>query len=264
MTSAPSTPWANDAEMAAVSIYLQQLYAGVFAPEAIETHLENHVGFAFAAYTTDLLTLHLTPGARILDIGAGFGSCVIAARNAGFGASGIEIAEFEVDFSRRRLARERAQDAPEQVFQLGDATQLDLPFASFDAVTFWNVLEHIEDADSMLMLADRLLRPGGALFVVCPNYNAWRDEAHYHVPWQPRLRHNRTRAAAYLRDLGRDPQYFETSIFCRTNWEILRRLRAMNYTLYELGDVVPRRTNWRLLRFYRRSVPMKGALDGLR
>src|SRR3546814_12609193 len=90
----------------------------------------------------------------------------ITARAAGLDAFGVEIADFEVDFARQRLARVRPGDDPQDVFRLGDATKLDLPPASLDAVAFWNVLAHIESCDAMLEAAWRFLRPGGLAFVI--------------------------------------------------------------------------------------------------
>src|SRR3546814_4115082 len=56
-----------------------------------------------------------------------------------------------------------------------------------------------------------------------------RLEAHYHVPWRAELRHDRDKAAEYLRSLGRDSRYFENSIFCRTNREILGILKRIGF-----------------------------------
>lgn len=231
--------FADDNERKRVARYLHELYVGAFTEEAIQAHLENHVGFAFAGYTVDLLRIHSSPGDRVLDIGAGFGSCVIAARQAGFDAFGVEIAQFEVEFSRQRLWRIRPQDDPESVFLQGDATQLNIAAGSVDAVTFWNVLEHIADVRQIVNAAHAMLRPGGNMYILCPNYNAWRLEAHYHVPWSPGLSRDRRRASEYLRSMGRDPRYFESSIFCRNNWEILGLLGKLGYGMRELGDQQP-------------------------
>jgi 2-polyprenyl-3-methyl-5-hydroxy-6-metoxy-1,4-benzoquinol methylase len=224
-----------DSEVDGLVEYLHRLYAGVFTEEAIRAHLENHVGYAFAEYTRAVLVARLAPGARVLDVGCGFGSTVITARAAGLDAFGVEVAAFEVDFARQRLARVRPQDDPQDVFRLGDATKLNLPPASLDAVAFWNVLEHIENCDAMLEAAWRFLRPGGIAFAICPNYAADRLEAHYHVPWRAELRHDRDKAAAYLRSLGRDSRYFESSIFCRTNREVLGILKRIGFEPQEIG-----------------------------
>ncbi|WP_337996695.1 class I SAM-dependent methyltransferase [Oleispirillum naphthae] len=225
----------------ALTAYLSQIYAGAFTPEAIRAHLENHIGLAFAGYTTQVIAPRLPPGARVLDIGSGFGSCVLAAREAGFDAFGIEIARFEVDFARNRLRQLRPQDEPEKVYLCGDARTLDLAPASLDAVTLWNVIEHIDDWDTVMDAAARFLKPGGLVFVICPNYMAWRDEAHYHVPWKPAFLLPRNKASAYLRSLGRDPSYFETSIFYRSNWEVLAKLRQLGFEALELGALHSRR-----------------------
>lgn len=234
----------NGAVRDSVVTYLTDIYEGVFTKEAINAHLENHIGFSFAEYTTQVIGPHLPVGARVLDIGSGFGSCVLAARNAGLDAFGVEIAHFEVEFARNRLRQERPQDNPEEVYLLGDARSLSLPPASVDAVTFWNVIEHIENWESVLDAAVGYLKPGGLVFIICPNYMAWRDEAHYHVPWKPCTFFSREKAIKYLHSLGRNPSYFENSIFYRTNWEVLLKLRQLHFQPMELSTLSSRATSW--------------------
>lgn len=217
--------------------YLRSLYAGAFSDEALDTHVESHVGLAFANYAVELISMTQPRGARIVDIGSGFGSFVLAARAAGYDAVGLEIAPFEVEFARRRLARLRPGDEPGAVYLLGDATTFGMPEASVDAVTFWNVLEHVDRYEPVLAAAHRMLKPGGSLYVICPNYLAWRQEAHYHVPWTPWLTlGGRSRVSAYLRSLGKDPGYFDRSIFFRTNWGVQRALRRLGMEIYDLGN----------------------------
>jgi MPBQ/MSBQ methyltransferase len=101
------------------------------------------------------------------------------------------------------------------------------------------VLEHIADAAALLGSVDRLLKPGGQIFIICPNYDATRDEAHYHVPWNAQLSRDRAGAIAYLRSLGRDPTYYQTSIYCRTNAEVIGILETLGYDLLELSGRRP-------------------------
>jgi MPBQ/MSBQ methyltransferase len=219
--------------------YLTGLYQNVFTEDAIQAHLVNHVGYPAAEYGVAVVASVLPPPARILDVGAGFGSFVLLARQAGFDASGVEIAQFEVEFARRRLARLRPQDDPAATFYRGDAYRIAAPDAAFDAITYWNVFEHVVDAEPLVAFASRKLKPGGYAFIVCPNYAAERDEAHYHVPWMPELRHDRIKAAAYIRGFGRDPGFFESSIFCRTNKEVLGLLRKYRFELFDIDGLRP-------------------------
>ncbi|QWG25098.1 class I SAM-dependent methyltransferase [Bradyrhizobium sediminis] len=218
--------------------YLTRLYQGTFTAEAIRTHLDAHVGYGFADYAVAVSAPHLPAAAKVLDLGCGFGSYVLRAREAGLDAVGIELAAFEIEFARARLRRLRPQDDADKVFRVGDATELGFVPGSFDAVTLWNVLEHIDDAAALLRSVDRLLKPGGQIFIVCPNYDATRDEAHYHVPWNADLSRDRGKAVDYLRSLGRDPAFFETSIYCRSNREVIGILENLGYAVFELS---PRR-----------------------
>jgi MPBQ/MSBQ methyltransferase len=256
-------------EKQALIDYLRSLYEGAFTEEAIRAHLENHIGDAFAGYTTEVVRPRVPRGARLLDVGSGFGSCVLAAREAGIDAFGVEMAEFEVRFARSRLKELRPRDNPETVYLLGDARRLEIEPSSLDAVTLWNVIEHIEDWQSVMSAAARFLKPGGLAFIICPNYFAWRQEAHYHVPWKPSFLLPRHEASEYLRSLGRNPAYFESSIFYRTNWEVLSLLGELNFEPLELGTIQSRSLSprnflqWVLhpIRFIRFYNPFKHSVE---
>lgn len=58
-------------------------------------------------------------------------------------------------------------------FVCGDATALPFPDGSFDAVTMFDLLEHVPDHRRAAAEALRVLRPGGALLVSSPN-ESWR------------------------------------------------------------------------------------------
>jgi SAM-dependent methyltransferase len=212
--------------------HLRAQYAGVLDDAGIARHVEDYVGSALAAELIAMVLRHAPDARTLLDVGCGYGSFVLAARQRGIDAVGIELAPFEIDFARTRIARERPEDDAAAVYREGSA--LDLPFAggAFDVVTLWNVLEHVPDGDRTLSEAIRVLRPGGLLYVVCPNYAAFRTEAHYHVFWPSLL--PRRLASSYLRWRGRNPAFFEQHIYYRTNTGITRFLRRRGMTLYDL------------------------------
>jgi len=96
------------------------------------------------------------PGARLLDIGAGRGRFVAAARTAGYQASGLEPAPRA---EGPAVARAGVEDA-------------DVPAGSVDAVTAWHVLEHLEDPGAALARVAAWVRPGGVLLVGVPNLDS--------------------------------------------------------------------------------------------
>jgi MPBQ/MSBQ methyltransferase len=209
-------------ELAVVEAHLRQQYLGVFDDKMIAAHLNEFVESSFADNFASVVAGSSRPGDTLLDIGAGYGAFVLSCRRHGLDAMGFELASFEVDMSRRRLARAEPGADAAAVFLKGDAGRLPFPDNAFHIVTLLNVLEHVPDYRMVLAEAARVLRPGGKLFVVCPNYAALRKEAHYHVPWLPFFQ--RRLASAYLRWLGRNPRFFEEHIYYCTNWGVLRAL----------------------------------------
>jgi len=93
-------------------------------------------------------------GARLLDVGAAFGFAVAEARAAGWSAIGVEVSP--------AAARSASQWA-EGGIAVASALALPFPSASFDAVTLWDVIEHLPDPNTALAEVARLLRPGGTL-----------------------------------------------------------------------------------------------------
>ena len=99
------------------------------------------------------------PGA-LLDVGAGRGRFVAAARAAGYDARGLEPSAGRAEAAAREhgvaLARAGVEDA-------------EVPAGSLDAVTLWHVLEHVETPDAAIRRVAGWLRPGGAALVGVPN-----------------------------------------------------------------------------------------------
>jgi 2-polyprenyl-3-methyl-5-hydroxy-6-metoxy-1,4-benzoquinol methylase len=236
---AAAQPELTEQEHRCVLAHLRQRYANVFTDDAIESHIRDYVGYTFADAMVPIVSLRTPASGKILDIGSGFGSFVLRARQKRFDAVGIELAPFEVKVARQRLRRIRPDDDPESVYRIGDIRTLGVAAESVDTVTLWNVLEHVDDASAVLRSTWHMLRPDGWVYVICPNYAAFRQEAHYHVPWYPLF--PRWLASRYLRQIGRDPTYFENEIFYRTNWGVLRSLKRIGFELHDFSGASPLR-----------------------
>jgi SAM-dependent methyltransferase len=109
---------------------------------------------AFDRHRLAMLRPLVTPGASVLDVGAGRGRFVLSALEAGYDARGIEPSlRGAGDLRLERAAIEEA----------------DVAEGSLEAVTVWHVLEHLDDPAGALARIRRWLRPGGALLVGVPN-----------------------------------------------------------------------------------------------
>jgi|WetSurMetagenome_2_1015567.scaffolds.fasta_scaffold109503_2 MPBQ/MSBQ methyltransferase len=216
-----------------IRTHLESEYKGVFDAVSIENHLRDYVGFTFADQVMPVVAVQVPANSRMLDIGSGFGACVVAGRRRGIDAVGIEIAPFEVAYARNRLQIEEPGADSERIFLQGNALKLPFEDGRFDVVTMWNVAEHILDIDKMFSEIKRVLKPDGLLFLICPNYASFRKEAHYSVFWPPLL--PKKLGTKYLELLGKDPSYLNTGIFYRTNWEILFLLRKKSFQIREFS-----------------------------
>lgn len=148
-------------------------------------------------------------GKRILEVGSGTGLVVARGRVAhGLDIWGIEPSSAEYSsilaVSRRLLAH---YGLPDDLILDAAGEENPYPDASFDLVYSSNVLEHVRDPQAVLSESLRVLKPGGDLLFVVPNYGSWW-EGHYGLPWLPHMTPGM--AKLYVRALGRDPGYIDT------------------------------------------------------
>jgi 2-polyprenyl-3-methyl-5-hydroxy-6-metoxy-1,4-benzoquinol methylase len=142
---------------------------------------------------------------RYLDVGCSTGFVVEAARNAGWDAVGTDLNPSAIEFGRSRQLDLRTAALEDAGFEPG----------SFDAVSLFDVLEHLLDPLQTLRAAVRLLRPGGIIFLYVPNYDSasrllMGKDAHFIWP----THHLNYYTPATMRDLmareGLDTVYLAT------------------------------------------------------
>lgn len=98
---------------------------------------------------------------RLLDIGCGTGAFVCLASERGWTAQGIDASEWMIEHARLRC--------PAGTFRAGDPLAANFDPGRLDAVTLWNVLEHVPAPAAVLRRARSWLAPGGRLFLRVPN-----------------------------------------------------------------------------------------------
>jgi SAM-dependent methyltransferase len=96
----------------------------------------------------------------ILDIGCGAGLFLDTFGNTSWGLHGIELSAEVAKIARERTGAE--------VF-VGDVMAASFPDESFDAVTSFDVLEHMHNPRDVMNRIWRWLKPGGVFYVFVPN-----------------------------------------------------------------------------------------------
>ena len=91
-------------ERSILSQYLHSQYDGVFKEKHFDRYIRDYIGLAIADEQVDII-MQICKGKKLLDIGSGFGSFVLAARKRGFDAKGIELSSYEVEFARKRIQK---------------------------------------------------------------------------------------------------------------------------------------------------------------
>ena len=99
----------------------------------------------------------------LLDVGCFEGQFLWAARESGWQVAGTEISETAVAFAR---------DTWQLDVRLGALEEIQFEDNQFDAVVLRDVIEHLPDPKRTLQEINRILRPGGALYVWTPNFDS--------------------------------------------------------------------------------------------
>lgn len=105
----------------------------------------------------------------LLDIGAGTGDFLVAAKNRNWQVFGMEPNPSAIN-----LAKEKA------LFLETDLGAF--KHQQFDVVTLWHVLEHIPNLDQVILQLSELVKPGGSLIIAVPNFRSY-DARYYGKFW---------------------------------------------------------------------------------
>jgi len=113
----------------------------------------------------ELVARHRPPPARLRDVGCAAGFALTALRERGYDVFGVELSADMAALAGQRLA------APERIHcgTLEQVEQRALFGGRFDAITMFDVVEHIEDPVAFLATARRLLAPGGIVVLETQN-----------------------------------------------------------------------------------------------
>lgn len=117
----------------------------ILAYRVLLTFIRNHVG----------------PGLKLLDCGCATGGLVKMATEEGFDADGLECSHGAVAYAKERLGLKLIQ---------GKVENAPIPDNEYDVVTLLHIVEHFPDPIQALREVQRILKPGGLLFIETPNF----------------------------------------------------------------------------------------------
>ncbi|HLE13997.1 MAG TPA: class I SAM-dependent methyltransferase [Anaerolineales bacterium] len=104
-------------------------------------------------------------GGRLLDVGCATGKFLKGMqRFPGWELFGVELNAEAANIARR---------SPGLEISTGTLEETRFPTSYFDAITLWDVLEHLHDPKSTLVEIKRILKPDGILVFRIPNGGSW-------------------------------------------------------------------------------------------
>ena len=117
---------------------------------------------------------YIRHGDSVLDVacGLGYGSYVIRHLSEAKSVTGIDDAEYAIDYAKANFATLDPNLTYQQGFMPDFLRQF--PDGSFDTIISFETLEHVQDSEALLNEFHRLLSPGGRVVVSVPN--DWSDE----------------------------------------------------------------------------------------
>lgn len=130
-------------------------------PVEIDEESQHYWSTARMPCYRQFLSRYAADRGRIVDVGAGLGFFVKAAKDAGWDAHGWEMSRGAVAWGSEHLGLDSLHAGP--VEEGGIAP------GSIDVLTLWDVIEHLPDPVALLRFAHEVLRPGGLVFLQTPS-----------------------------------------------------------------------------------------------
>ena len=145
--------------MTSVAGVLRTWVRGIIYP-GLDLHTRNRAS----------LRRYWKTGARdVLDAGSGNGYFSWLAYQSGARVVAMNFEQSQVDKSREFLLEYRKADSDRLRFEQGNLYDLEDEPRRFDEIVCFEVLEHLRRDGDIVRAFYRILRPGGALHLCCPN-----------------------------------------------------------------------------------------------
>jgi SAM-dependent methyltransferase len=123
----------------------------------------------------------LPAGARLLDVGCGRGAFVAFAREMNVDAVGLDFNASQIEIGKSQFGLGGSL----HLLDLRRGGLVDLNLGTFDVVSMFEVIEHVEGPRQLLEGASRVMRPGGMMLISCPNEDRIRVGPRIFVDYPP-------------------------------------------------------------------------------
>lgn len=186
----------------------------------IETQLQaNERKFA---HQVEVVKRHLPlQNARVLDIGCGGGLFLSLLKEQGADVVGIELSDSRAQYAKTRHGLEIQKRPIEDDFWRKDRAGL------FDAVTLWDVIEHVNYPLQTIQSAADVLKPGGYLLIDTPCRDSF-----YHRFGEFTYRATRGRHPTFLNAMYSSHLFGHKQIFA--TWEMRDMFESAGLEVVEL------------------------------
>ncbi len=105
---------------------------------------------------------------KLFDLGVGWGHFLLAGKQLGYDVSGIEIAEQPYLYAKNDL------HLPVQHIDFFEMKEDN----KYDILTMWDVLEHIDKADTVIEKCAKLINKGGIIVILIPQIDSYIAKRH--------------------------------------------------------------------------------------
>ncbi|MCU0433223.1 MAG: class I SAM-dependent methyltransferase [Bacteroidia bacterium] len=99
---------------------------------------------------------------KLFDLGAGWGHFLLAGKQLGYDVYGIEISKYPYIYAKEDLK-----------LPVDHIDFFEMPPQKFDVITLWDVLEHIDQADTFVKKCAEMTNPGGYIVLQVPQIDSF-------------------------------------------------------------------------------------------